>query len=296
MQKNKAKPNFTHISFSGGGFCGLIYLGVIRYLKQESINKNIMHIVGTSVGSLFALLLALDIPLDIMEKYTKDLYVNNNIYIDIQYAFSNILKDKGFINSNIYTRNFETLYENLDKMTFMDLAKKTGKNLIITATYLETMEPVFFSVDNTPNVLITDAIEASTAIPLINPPKKIGNDYYIDGGVTCNSIPLIFDNVPSENILLLHLSGKIEIDKELLHNNLIYYIITVLTVYNKNNTLIKTLREHYPYYIKYDNFSLSIYPMHIIYNQLSFDISNEDIDKAIEYGYEDTHSYFEQLV
>lgn len=290
------QPEFTHISFSGGGFCGLIYLGVIRYLKQESMNKSIMHIVGTSVGSLFALLLALDIPLNIMEEYAKDLYVKNNIYIDIQDAFSHILKDKGFINSNIYTRNFEKLYTDLDKMTFMDLAKKTGKNLIITATCLDTMEPIFFSVDNTPNVLIIDAIEASTAIPLINPPKKIGNDYYIDGGVTCNSIPLIFDNVASENILLLHLSGKIDIDKELIHDSLIYYLITVLTVYNKNNTLIKTLKDHYPYYIKYDNFSLPVYPLHIVYNQLTFNITNEDIDKAIEYGYEDTHTYFEQLV
>lgn len=286
------KPKFTHIALSGGGFCGLVYLGILRFLKQEGYDKDIINIAGVSIGAVFAAILALDIPLEVIEGYLKEQYADekNKVRIHLEDAFEKIMKEKGITDLDNYTRKIQDNY--LGNMTFMELTKKTGKNLIIVATHLETMKPTYFSVDDTPHVMVVDAIQASMTVPLITPPKKIGNDYYTDGGVACNTMPLIFENVAKENILLLHLSMVINIDKKLIHESIFYYIMTFLSVFMENNTLLKIITDQYPYYIQYKNYALSMFPLTIVDNHITYDISNDDIDKSIEFGYEDTYKYF----
>jgi len=284
--KQKLKPHFTHVAFSGGGNSAIVYLGAIRLLKQEGFDKSIINYAGYSAGALFATLFALDVPLDEIEHIIK----TSPLELDIYESFSKLINDKGFIDPTIYTSRIEKY---LDKLTFMDLSKKTGKNLIIIATHMETMEATHFCVDKTPNVLVKEALHASVALPLVIAPVKIGNDYYIDGGVACNTVPLVFEpSVPKENILILQIGYSINIDKKLIHDNLLYYITTVIGVFCKNNTLINIVFKEYPYYIYMTNYDISMIPLNIIDNKLTSSISEAAIDKCIEYGYEDTYNYF----
>lgn len=291
------KPVFTHMCVSGGGFSGFLYLGVFRYLKQEKLDKSIINIAGVSVGAILGIVFALDLPLDEVEANLKEIYSIDNpdrIEIELPDAMNNIIHHKGIFEPNVLIKKLEDIY--LGNMTFLDLSKKTGKNLIVIATHVETMKPVYFSVDNTPNVMVRDALEASSCVPLISKPKQIGKDYYVDGGCACNTVPLIFDNVPKDNILILHLTSFLHLNKKLMDDNIIYYLSSFFLTFLNNNTLIHILEKDYKYYIKYTRMAIDMFPMNIIDNKLVFSVKKEEVDKSIEYGYEDTHLFLRNCI
>ena len=65
------KPYITHLALSGGAMKGLCYMGVFRYLYIENLVNNLKFIHGTSIGSFFAIALALKIPIEYLEEEVK---------------------------------------------------------------------------------------------------------------------------------------------------------------------------------------------------------------------------------
>tara|TARA_Y100000741_G_scaffold334050_1_gene291038 strand:- start:730 stop:1323 length:594 start_codon:yes stop_codon:yes gene_type:complete len=91
---------------------------------------------------------------------------------------------------NIFIKN----KYNIINPTFKKLYDLTKKKLFVVATDVESGLEKIFSVDDTPNICICDAICASSAIPFIFPYKEIGNSKYIDGAFI-NSYPInLFKN------------------------------------------------------------------------------------------------------
>ncbi|MDO8526290.1 MAG: patatin-like phospholipase family protein [Deltaproteobacteria bacterium] len=72
-----------------------------------------------------------------------------------------------------------------NKMTnnFKLAAKVRGKKLYITAMTLDGAEEVVFGADEKSDVSISRAVQASSAMPGFYKPVKIGDQYYVDGGV-----------------------------------------------------------------------------------------------------------------
>lgn len=66
---------------------------------------------------------------------------------------------------------------------FKVLKRMTGKSLYITAMNLDSSEPVVFGPDEKNDISISQAIQASTAIPGFYQPARIKGIDYIDGGV-----------------------------------------------------------------------------------------------------------------
>ncbi len=60
---------------------------------------------------------------------------------------------------------------------------ETKRRLLVTATDLDTAERVVFGEDNSPDVPISEAAAASTAIPLLYAPRQVGDRVYLDGGL-----------------------------------------------------------------------------------------------------------------
>ena len=61
---------------------------------------------------------------------------------------------------------------------------ETRRKLLITATDLDTAESVVFGEDDAPDVPISEAAAASTAIPLLYAPRQVGDHVYLDGGLS----------------------------------------------------------------------------------------------------------------
>lgn len=66
---------------------------------------------------------------------------------------------------------------------FRGMYRKTGKELYISAMNLDTAERVVFGHDEDNSMSISEAVQASTALPGFYRPAHIGDSYYVDGGV-----------------------------------------------------------------------------------------------------------------
>lgn len=66
---------------------------------------------------------------------------------------------------------------------FADLYRETGKKLFLTATDLDTAERVVFGPTNDHGLAISQAVQASSALPGFFRPARINGVDYVDGGV-----------------------------------------------------------------------------------------------------------------
>ncbi len=66
---------------------------------------------------------------------------------------------------------------------FRSLQRYTGKDLYISAMNLDTAERVVFGHDEDCSVTVSEAIQASTALPVFYKPARINGVDYVDGGV-----------------------------------------------------------------------------------------------------------------
>ena len=74
-------------------------------------------------------------------------------------------------------------------LTFKEVSKRFGINLYISTTNINRCENRIFSIDDTPDISVFTACEASMSIPLIFNPVFIEDEYYYDGAFT-NNFPI----------------------------------------------------------------------------------------------------------
>lgn len=77
-------------------------------------------------------------------------------------------------------RNFESAGMPND---FVGLYRRTGKELYISAMNLDTAERVVFGHDEDTSLTVSEAVQASTALPGFYKPARIRGVDYVDGGV-----------------------------------------------------------------------------------------------------------------
>jgi len=146
-----------------GGARGYAHIGVIEALEEQGYK--IVSISGSSMGALVGGLYAAG-KLDLFKKWILSLDVYELIkLVDFSFAKNGMIKG-------------DKVFENIEKM----VGKVNIQDLPITftavATNLHTEKPVWFQKGD-----LLDAVRASVAIPTILTPKKIGNQYLVDGGI-----------------------------------------------------------------------------------------------------------------
>jgi NTE family protein len=66
---------------------------------------------------------------------------------------------------------------------FREFTRKRGRQLYVTACDLDTADRVIFGADERNDVSISQAVQASTALPIFYRPARIGGVDYVDGGI-----------------------------------------------------------------------------------------------------------------
>jgi len=179
---------------SGGGTRGLAFCGVLEELDQYfSIQKSIKTFRGCSIGALFSFLLVVGMQGDEIHQIFE--------LIDWYKVISLQSMVKGFFQNGalgvIDSSNFEKMLEQLifsrwptlpnpRLLNFRCMYSLTKRNLQMIATEFETGKVVTFDHNETPEVSVIDALVASMSIPWLLPPRKIGDKYYLDGGLIVN--------------------------------------------------------------------------------------------------------------
>ena len=171
-----------HLVLSGAGTNGLIQLGLLNYLQETNYFKlsDIKTIYGTSAGAIIAILLLIGVSISEL----KDYFINRpwDKFFDIELDF----QQKGIFQiSYLYemVKPFMLAYDIPDTFTLLDLYQKTNIELHIFTTQLNTMMLIDLNHITFPSLTLTQAINMTASLPLIFPPVKYDNEYYIDGGI-----------------------------------------------------------------------------------------------------------------
>lgn len=278
-----------YIVFSGGGFAALVYIGVLRYLTENSIN--ITSMAGTSMGAMFALMLSIGMDYSVIEERAKTIFTSDD-FLSVSVNWFEWVESCGFDDGKRLIRFFDGYIP--PNMTFVEHAKSTGKHLVICATNLQTLMPVYFSVDNTPNVTVLDAVRASCCFPGIITPVKIGTDYFVDGGLTMSVPVLAFPDAKADDVLVCTTYRRrpgiqSQIDKP----NAISMLIAVSKAAVQNHASHTFLAQKYKNIITFPEFPLEIIPLKSIEEDSIFMcITSQNIDDSISVGYAAAHKFF----
>lgn len=280
----RMSDDLTHIVFSGGGLCGLAYIGAIRFLEVEGMDKHLRYVSGTSMGAVFATIVALRIPLHEIERRMIHMLSSDETPLTFPYPdMLTLYKSFGMDDGHKF---LAFLKPELDKLTFIDLTKRTGIHLTICATHLQTMAPTYFSVEHTPNVLVYDALRASIAVPWIMKPVFIGEDAYIDGGVSDNLpfAPYEKDHVPPSSILMLMIHAFNSPQQSPLSSPWMY-TYAILQRFVAPMNYIQLLRKTYPHVVLFEDVPAPFIPMSFEEDRIIVRCSQKEIEDSIIKGY-----------
>lgn len=294
----------THLVISGGACYGISLLGIFNYLYLENKLNSIKYVAANSIGSFFSLVYCLDVPLNLVEEIIKDI-IKNNSYSITNENFSNLFIENGVFEAyNLLIKIKEFLKDKhfIDDLTFLELSKKFGKNLYISTTQLKNSTNKIFSVDNTPDVSIFDAVSASMSIPFMMKPVKIDDEYYIDG-VLSNNFPIdIFSNI-DQNLILSILFSNINIheDYDIDYDNIDFityskHIFKILIDNNHKLTSRLNLNKIYNTLIVNDLPIMSCLPY--TYNDdncIAVYLNDNDIDNLILEGFIKASEHFKHI-
>lgn len=278
------KNEYTCI-FGGGAIRGIAYIGAIKALKKLNISVN--TIAGSSVGAVFAALLAVGYSADEIE----DLFlkVNFDLFRDIHFGFGkSFALSKGevfleWVRETIERKFYGENYKKGENPTvkFKDL----DNNLVIITTDLTNFKCKEFSKNETPDFEIATAVRISASMPGLMTTIEYEKSELVDGDLQ-KSWPLWklsnTLNASKERILEFRLEG--DYDKN--GKNAIDYLNTVYSCVTSIAT--KNVVETYGNCDKYDYVTINTGDIIIV----DFSMSEEKRKDLIKTGYEQTMKYF----
>lgn len=184
------------IVLSGAVLKGTFFLGCIQCLKERGMLASVDTYVGASSGSIICFLMVLGYdPQDALALCEKQLslYSQKSIDIDDILGIVNSLGlDNGEDVLSWFSSCVSSKFDGQCDVTFMELAKRTGKNLIICASDITSGEVKYFSLDDTPEASVITAVRASIAVPYLFTPVNFQEHLLVDAG--------LFNNFPIENM------------------------------------------------------------------------------------------------
>ena len=219
---------------AGGGARGAYQIGVIKALRELSIDKYIKVVSGTSIGALNAMLFMsgdLDRAVEIWNSISKKEILptgTSNLIIRsrlLEIGIKNIDFIKKYMPKIIAGGNIsrDGLISIMDKIDF-SFVKTSGITCYVACTEMKELTAKYFKINNYEEEDIKKILLATSAIPIIYDYEEIDSFKYLDGGIV--------DNVPMKPvyeekcdiIIVVNLAKDINVDKSLLPNS---YIIEI---------------------------------------------------------------------
>ena len=304
--------NITHLVLSGGGMRGVIFIGAIRHLYIENLHKNITHIAANSIGSFVALCIAFKLTIEEIEEIiynSKDdkelccIPTKNYYRLISKLGLSSISHFMEHLKKRLrikYPEAFAANAADAANASFREISQRFGVNLYFSTTNINRCENRIFSIEDTPDVSVFTACEASMAIPLLFTPIVIDGEHYYDGAFTNNFPIKIFSHISKENIIAMVLYKE---RAEYVPTNTkinIFYILQqickMFEILRVNQVTINELNaDDKDYYFMPKNIAMK-YSMNVIVNRkgVRLDLSSEQIDEMILHGFSCMAEYIDK--
>ena len=275
MNQNK---EFDTLIVSGGGFNGLQFLGIIKYLEEKNLLIKINKFIGVSMGAFINLLVIVGYKFKDIENFITKFDFSK--IFDLK--FEKIITEdniKGLTNGENFDKLIKKFLNNKElkeNITFKELYEITKKNYIIIVTNLTQDKIEIINHENYPNLPIYIGLRMTSCIPIFFEPIEYNNNFYVDGVLKDNfPIQILNDEEISKTLGIVLQLEESEYDVKnmttysyLLH---LYRVLTNEPIRNK----IKKYKELCKLFI--------INPK---INSFNFQIKNEERIELINYGYE----------
>lgn len=180
------KKEKVALVLGGGAARGFAHVGVIKVLEANGIVPDL--IVGTSAGSLVGAMYASG--LNGFELQRVALSVEESTFADWTLAGRGLIRGEAiaqFVNTQLKQTTIE----------------KLPRGLAIVATDLRTGEPIVFQRGDTGT-----AVRASSAVPGIFNPVRIGDREYVDGGLTHPVPAAVARRLGADVVIAVDISAK----------------------------------------------------------------------------------------
>lgn len=179
--------------FEGGGARAVVYCGVVKCLEEQKLLSTIKYFSGTSSGAQTASLLAFGYNSCEITKIFKDSpwdeILDRTFYFNTFKDIYQLTNDYGLYSGEKLERFYDKLFQQkigFTNCTFEDLYLKMGVHLRIGVCNINTQDFIFLDYHSNPNMPISKAIRASSAIPFIFTITEWDNQILIDGGIMGN--------------------------------------------------------------------------------------------------------------
>ena len=270
--------------FGGGAVRGMAYIGAIRALEELNVEFDI--IAGSSVGSIFAALVACGYKSyeleNIFMKVNFELFKDIHLGIGKPFAIS---RGEIFIDwlNELISRKFPEKKKN--KLTFEDLEKE----LVIFSTDLRKFKNYEFSKNNSQYFEIARAIRISSSMPGLMPPYEYNGRSLVDGDLQKGS-PMWDSSETLKNTTSRILEFRLEGDYSSAEKNPISFINTIYSCVTSIAT--DFMVSLYGQNDRYD--IININTGDIFFADLN--LNEEGRKKLIDIGYQVTMDYFKTVL
>jgi predicted acylesterase/phospholipase RssA len=289
------KLNITHLVLSGGGMRGVLFVGALRYLYLENMHKNITHIAANSIGSFVALFITFKLTIEEAEKVIYTSAGDTNLCNIPTKNYYKIVSNLGLCSISHFMEHLRKVlrvkYPDMEDITFKEASKRFGVNLYFSTTNINRCENRIFSIEDTPDVSIFTACEASMAVPLIFNPVAIDGEYYYDGAFSNNFPIKIFSHVSKENIIGMVIykerEGYVPTKDKM---NIFFIIRQICKMFDILRISQVTLNEinsgDKEYYFMPENITIQN-AMNVIVNRkgVRIELTDEQVNEMILYGF-----------
>ena len=282
---------FENLVFEGGGIKGVAYVGSLKVLNKLDKMKYVKKTIGTSVGSIFALLVSMKCTDDQIDKHFWNLLnemtkFNDNVFTEAE----NIISKMGLhSNENMYTAVNSVIKDicGTDNTTFEQLYELTKTELTVVATCLSTRKIEYFNHLTYPNMEVAKSIQISTSVPLFYTVTKWNNMIWADGGIVENFPIEYYDIDGAFNEHTLGFMFEYEAEKHKLYNvnNLLELFGGIENTFLDNNIRQSIGKSKDRFIIDIDSGDVS---------SLDFNISQEKIDYLMNQGTKSTMDFFSE--
>lgn len=179
------KNNCHVLAFTGGGSYGAVEIGILDFLSSNNkIPQKFDVVTGISAGALNAAFLSYYPNISHAIPYLKEIMFNLNTSSVYHRDYFNIFNRWSLYNNKPLENTIRNII--IHKLQFLSKNEKT-KTLIGATNVNEELLDVFEYNKLDLNQQI-DVLMATTAIPIIFPPREIDGKLYIDGGMISNEM------------------------------------------------------------------------------------------------------------
>ncbi len=204
----------------GGSAKGYAHIGVLKVLEKHGIKPDL--IVGTSMGALVGGMYAAGKSVNEMEEMTKSVTSLGGFSLISTLFKGNLLSADKI--TKVITKELGEAAHSDCKIPFVAIA-----------TELKTGKEKRFDKG-----LLRDSILSSTAIPGVFPKHKVGDKYYVDGGMVNNlGEDVARELMPDAVVLSVDVIGQYEKQLEALKLKTLEHILNVSTMRTQMITEMK---------------------------------------------------------